>query len=165
MVAMYHYGKLVSYYSAIIISPVCVLSPQWNMLLSAFLILTSVLSLFYEHFPSDWDNLLTSLYEHDLNQGIKTTRFHGAMESIDGSPEKELKSRQINSFTRKGRYHISYWCRFTSSLNTYSNYMLWKCYTNTTSFWEVTAGSAEIKNLTLQSETVGFRRNGISTSI
>lgn len=26
-------------------------------------------------------------------------------------PEEELKSRQINSFTRKGRHHISDWCK------------------------------------------------------
>lgn len=45
---------------------------------------TSMLSLFHEHFPSGCENLHTSFYECELNQGIKTTRFHVAVESIDG---------------------------------------------------------------------------------
>lgn len=106
-----HNGCYESHDHASTINPVFVLPLWWNTLTSAFQIFTSVLNLFHEHFPSGWDNLHKSFYEHELSQAIKTTRFHEAMESIDGSLEMELKTRQINSFTRKEHYYISYCCK------------------------------------------------------
>lgn len=99
-----------SYYCAIIINLVCALPPWWNILTSVILIFTSMLPLFHEHLPSGWENLHIS-FLWTWTKGKQNHKISCGCGKLKWKPEEELKSRQMNSFARKGRHHISNWCK------------------------------------------------------